>query len=43
MTVMLVVVVIVIYSATIGGEGGMEQGVKETGGHLNGTIRSIDP
>lgn len=42
-TVMLVVVVIAIYSATIGGDGGMESNVKDAGGRLNGTIRSIDP
>ncbi|GAA3410932.1 hypothetical protein ACFFNY_18830 [Paenibacillus hodogayensis] len=42
-TVMLVIVVIAIYSATVGGETGMEHNVRSTGGSLNGTIQSINP
>ena len=42
-TVMLIIVVIAIYSATIGGSGGMKENVKSTGGRLNGTIQSINP
>jgi len=43
MTVMLVLVVIAIYMATIGGENGMQSSVRATGGRLNGTIESINP
>ncbi|MEF3306422.1 hypothetical protein [Paenibacillus sp. GYB003] len=42
-TVMLVIVVIAIYSGTIGGSGGMEQNVRSIGGSMNGTIQSINP
>lgn len=40
---MLVIVVIAIYSGTIGGNGGMEQKARSTGGSINGTIQSINP
>jgi len=42
-TVMLIIVVIAIYSTTIGGNDGMQHNVKTTGGRLNGTIQSINP
>lgn len=42
-TIMLIIVVIAIYTTTIGGSEGMQQNVKTTGGRLNGTIESINP
>lgn len=42
-TVMLIVVAIAIYNATVGGENGTQQQVKDTGGRMNVTIQQISP
>ncbi|MEI7026962.1 hypothetical protein [Paenibacillus sp. y28] len=43
MTVLLLLVVIVIYNATMGGSGGTKGLVRERGSTINTTIQSIDP
>ena len=41
--VLLILVVIVIYTRTIGGPHGMKQQVKDNGQMMNATIRSMNP
>lgn len=42
-TVMLLIVIIVLYNATIGGPDGSKQHVRESGGRVNATIQRINP
>ncbi|GAB2671015.1 hypothetical protein ACFQWB_13775 [Paenibacillus thermoaerophilus] len=43
MTVMLLLTVVLIYMATVGGEGGMKQSIRLNAERSRGSIESINP